>query len=333
VPSSALELALFVESERMAFSLERFSQSSLRLEREIVAHEARLRFPSAASVFPRHVINSFFGDDHPYFRPAGADTSLDEVQLSEVQAFFQQGYRPDNAHLVLVGDFVLGAARAQIERYFGPIVAPTLPRKALLSPRPFTPARAMVLRENTSFEQLNVSWVAPDPDSLAGRASDLFARQLRKNLQRALVEEAFAVTRVQVGVQRFDLGPLFFISLTARQRMSAAAVLLKKELTRTWACDWTRRLPSLRREHVLSERIRRESLTQVALDHLVSARALHRPFDFEARLEQLHRVDAAAIRRLSAWFTGKEAMVALLLRVGETPAERVQTGLSVTARQ
>jgi predicted Zn-dependent peptidase len=331
VPSGALALALYVESERMAFTLEKLDEKALALERSIIDRETKLGHLSSASTFAQDTVNAFFGEQHPYYDAAQGRTELHDVELAEVQAFFQRGYRPDAAHLVLVGDFEIPAARKLVETYFGSIVAPKMPKRSDLVPAP-APARALVLRRAVPFEQLIVSWAAPSFGTGAAVASELFARQLSKTLRRRLLEESFSVTSIATPLTQLDASAVLVIRLTVREDIKVASALFEKELGRIWETDWAARLPQLRRELVLTRRARRESLSNIAMEHLISMRVQRRPFDFNLYLQQLASVTPQQMRALSHYYAGDKAMVGWLLRVGATPGERAKTGLTVEPR-
>lgn len=332
VPSDALPLALFVESERMAFSLERFTTQSIRLEQDIIWREGQLRAASAAAAFARDELNAFFGEGHPYFQAEHADAELDHARLAAVRAFFQQTYRPDNAHLILVGDFELAPTRALIEQYFAPIVAPRQPlRRAGPTPRS-APARSFVRRDYADCDQLSATWAAPAAQSDLGVASLLFATQLRRNVAAALYRDSLASTNVTVAVDPLDLGSLLSLRISVDGDIDLASRTFARELRGIWATDWVKQLPRLRSELMLARQLARESLPEVAMAHLISTRTSHRPYDERAFAAQVNQITPAQMRALREWFSGKQAMIGWLLHVNDEPGRRFATGLEVVPR-
>lgn len=332
VPSDALALALYVESERMAFSLEKIDSAAISVERDIIWRELRARNGSPPFELGRNALNLFFGEEHPYYLDATDSAALDAARLSQVRAFFQQNYRPDNAHLIMVGDVELESARALVERYFGPIVPSSLPRAVRLKVPRLNEARSFVLRQSTSVEQIAVYWPMPDPLSDQGLATLLYGRHLGRRLDDVIVRDTQAARRLDYGLTRLDLGSLFGVRLTTRSGdLGRAAQLLEVELRRKQTVKLRRELPGVVRQLLLQAKLRRESLLEVAEDHLRSTRAQQRPFDFEgwsARIEQLpvERVEQAA-----TWFRGDQALIGWLLDP-DSPSERALPELSVVPR-
>jgi predicted Zn-dependent peptidase len=332
VPTDALALALYVESERMAFSLEKIDSAAIGVERDLIWRELRARDGSAPFELSRTALNLFFGEAHPYYLDAADSTALDAARLLHVRAFFQQNYRPDNAHLVIVGDLELESARALVERYFGPIRSSSVPRAVRRNVPRQNEARSFVLRKSTSTEQIAVYWPMPDPLSEQGLATLLYGRQLGRRLNDTLVRDAHVTRRIDYGFAGFDLGAFFGVRFTTRSGgLERAAKLLELELRRSQTANLRRELPGLVRQLLLQAKLRRESLLEVAKDHLHSTRAQRRPFDFErwsARIEHL-RVDQ--VERAATWFRGDQALIGWLLDA-DTPSERALPELSVVSR-
>jgi zinc protease len=141
VPANRLELALWLESDRMGHLLPAMTQEKLDNQRDVVKNERRWRVDNQpygdwderiqAMVYPR---------SHPYHHSViGSMEDLDAATLDDVRAFFATYYAPNNAVLTLCGDFDPPEARRLVERYFGPIPqgppVPPLPGEPDLPPR------------------------------------------------------------------------------------------------------------------------------------------------------------------------------------------------------
>jgi predicted Zn-dependent peptidase len=121
LPASELPLALWLESDRMGFLLDRLDQASFEREREVVKNERRQRYENApyGLVVPVAVRGTLYPEGHPYHLPAmGSPEQLDTATLDDVRAFFKRFYVPNNATLVIAGDVTLARARELVERYF-----------------------------------------------------------------------------------------------------------------------------------------------------------------------------------------------------------------------
>jgi len=126
MPSHQLELALWLEADRMATLLDALSQDTLDNQREVVKNEKRWSYDNQPYGLWSHKLQAhLFPEDHPYHHPTiGSMEDLDAASLDDVAGFFRTHYAPNNAVLSVVGDFDPADARAAIARLFGPI-APT----------------------------------------------------------------------------------------------------------------------------------------------------------------------------------------------------------------
>ena len=122
LPASELPLALWLESDRMGFLLDRFDQASFEREREVVKNERRQKYENVpyGLVIPVAIRGTLYPAGHPYHFPAmGTPEQLDTATLDDVRAFFKRYYVPNNATLVIAGDVEKGRARQLVETYFG----------------------------------------------------------------------------------------------------------------------------------------------------------------------------------------------------------------------
>jgi predicted Zn-dependent peptidase len=130
VPAHQLELALWLESDRMGFLLPAMTQEKLDNQRDVVKNERRWRVDNRPyGDWDEKLQALVFPPDHAYHHSViGSMADLDAASLDDVQEFFRTFYAPNNAVLAICGDFDSGAARVAVERYFGPIPhGPPLP--------------------------------------------------------------------------------------------------------------------------------------------------------------------------------------------------------------
>src|SRR3989442_9350984 len=123
VPSHHLELALWLEADRMGTLLDALGQETLDNQREVVKNEKRQSYdnrPYGSS--SERLQAAVFPEGHPYHHSTiGSMADLDAASLEDVRAFFRTYYAPNNAVLSIVGDVDPDQARAWAEQYFGPI--------------------------------------------------------------------------------------------------------------------------------------------------------------------------------------------------------------------
>jgi zinc protease len=137
MPSHQLELALWLEADRMATLLDALNQENLDNQREVVKNEKRSSYDNRPYGAWFHKLQEhLFPADHPYHHPTiGSMEDLDAASLEDVAAFFRTYYAPNNAVLSVVGDVDPVQVRAWVDRLFGSIPPnpsiPPLPSTAL----------------------------------------------------------------------------------------------------------------------------------------------------------------------------------------------------------
>jgi predicted Zn-dependent peptidase len=127
MPAHQLELALWLEADRMGSLLAALDEQSLQNQRDVVKNERRQRYDNVpyGTAFERLVALAYPAG-HPYHHtPIGSMADLDAATLDDARAFFRANYAPDNAVLAIVGDIVPDQALAWVEKYFGSIPSGT----------------------------------------------------------------------------------------------------------------------------------------------------------------------------------------------------------------
>ncbi|MEK6719589.1 MAG: pitrilysin family protein [Chloroflexota bacterium] len=130
MPSHQLELALWLEADRMGSLLDALSQENLDNQREVVKNEKRWSYDNRPyGSWNEKLFAHLYPPDHPYHHPTiGSMEDLDAASVEDVGGFFRTYYAPNNAVLSIVGDVDPPQARAWVERYFGGIAAnPAIP--------------------------------------------------------------------------------------------------------------------------------------------------------------------------------------------------------------
>ena len=123
MPAHQLELALWLEADRMGSLLAALDEESLQNQRDVVKNERRQRYDNVpyGTAFERMTALAY-PEGHPYHHiPIGSMADLDAVTLEDARAFFRANYAPNNAVLAVVGDIDPEQTRRWAERYFGSI--------------------------------------------------------------------------------------------------------------------------------------------------------------------------------------------------------------------
>jgi predicted Zn-dependent peptidase len=141
VPSNDLELALWLESDRMGWLLPAMDQEKLDNQRDVVKNEKLQRYDNQPyGDWSERLQKMMYPQGHPYRHTViGSMEDLDAASLEDVEAFFSTFYVPNNAVLTIVGDFDSAAALRLAERYFGEVPAgadpPSLPGDPTVEPK------------------------------------------------------------------------------------------------------------------------------------------------------------------------------------------------------
>ncbi len=136
LPANRLELALWLESDRMAFLLDHVDNMTFTSQRDVVLNERRQNYENTPyGLVPQFLSAALFPAGHPYhLLTIGSPEDLARATLDDVKAFFRTWYVPNNATLVVAGDFDAAKTKALVEQYFGPI--PGRPAPPRTSPPP-----------------------------------------------------------------------------------------------------------------------------------------------------------------------------------------------------
>ena len=192
VPSNHLETLLWAEAERMS-NLE-VTDDAFKSERAVVEEEYRQRV--LASPYGRfyNAISTSAYQVHPYRRsPIGSIEDLEAATLSDVVAFHATWYRPDDATLIVTGDFDAAQMQRWVDRYFGALPKPATPLPRVSTDEPaWTSDRTIAIEgPKVPLPAVALSWLGPtvaDPDGAALRvAAALLAVGDSSRLHQSLV--------------------------------------------------------------------------------------------------------------------------------------------------
>jgi zinc protease len=213
VPSNYLETLLWAEAERLgALTVD---DASFKSERDVVKEEYRYRVlsPPYGKLFNALVKHSFVA--HPYQRPGiGSIEDLDAATIDDVKSFHKVFYRPDNAILIVAGDFEQQQLDGWVDQYFTPIPKPAMAIPVVTEKEP---ARAEERRiteyaENVPLPAIGMTWLTPPAahaDSVplfvaATILSDGESSRLREKLVRAsIAQEVFADAEMREDIGLF----------------------------------------------------------------------------------------------------------------------------------
>ncbi len=221
VPSNHLELALWLESDRMGFLLEALDQKRFDVQRDVVKNERRQSYENRPYGMSHLLLQpALFPAPHPYSWPViGSQEDLDAAHLDDVKAFFRRFYSPSNASLTLAGDFDPDEARKLVERYFGDIEpGPPVSRIGRMDSGLRGEVR-LDLRDRVQLSRLYLVWPAPpmfDPDEAPLEAlAALLGEGKSSRLHRSLVYEKRIARDVNVASYPQEIAGEFQLVVTA----------------------------------------------------------------------------------------------------------------------
>ncbi len=230
VPANALELPLFLESDRMGWFLETITQEKLDGQRDVVKNERLQSYENRPyGLAYETIMKHLFPPQHPYHWPViGWMPDLDAATLEDVRAFFSTYYAPNNAALAVAGAVHADEVFELAERYFGAIPAAPEP------PRPHVPSAALstdvvlLLEDDVHLPRLYMSWYSPHIFAPGDAELDVAAHVLGNGksarLYHRLVHELEVAQDVEVEQESGLIGSAFSLSVTARAGVSLEQV-------------------------------------------------------------------------------------------------------------
>lgn len=223
VPSNALELALFLESDRMGWLLDAMSPEKVDGQRDVVKNERRQSYENRpyGMAFLR-MNEALYPEDHPYHWPTiGYMDDLSAAGYEDVVEFFRAYYGPGNASLAIAGDIDPDRTLALVKRWFGEI--PAGPPVAPLDPPPawLSGLEEVTLQDQVQLPRVYVCWLSPPHlapgDAELDIAASVLAGGKNSRLYKRLVYELQIAQDVFAGQFSSALGSEFCIVSTARQ--------------------------------------------------------------------------------------------------------------------
>jgi zinc protease len=324
VPAEHFALPLWIESERMAFTLEMFSQESLALEQLRVKKEL-LQRGRVTQTFPLFLNHALYPERHPYHQSRDEIKDVLAAELSDAAWFFQRHYRPDNAYLLLVGGFPARAA-SEVRRYFGPIVNPPGPPPRIdARPRAFSGRETLVVKQPVYVDNLLVM-VFPAPDLTSGEAdafelaTDLLNGRGSWSLEQALVHDAPLAEWVEVEVDRARLGSLLRITAQVRHGVEIvrAERAIEDHLLKLARFDDARSLGEMRVARAVASVAHFADPLNSAFSHLQHLRLGGRPFDLPAELTRKRALSPRDVANVTRAFLDPRRRLAAQLVEGRS---------------
>jgi zinc protease len=239
VPTNALDLALWMESDRMGYLLPALTIQKFETQREVVLNERRQNYENRPyGLSAMAIVAALFPPNHPYhWMTIGETADLKAATFDDVREFFRAYYHPSNASLVVAGDVETNDAIDRVRRHFEEI--PPGPKPGPLgSVAEMTSERRLVLEDRVELPRLYLSWHSPamftDGDAEMDLLSDLFANGKVSRLYKALVYERRIASEVMAFQNSRELSGFWQVLATAAPGHSLVALqaAIDEELAR-----------------------------------------------------------------------------------------------------
>ena len=194
VPSNETELALWLESDRMGFLLEKLDREKLTNQRDVVRNERRQGENQPYELSQEKVYHLLFPEDHPYYASViGSHADIESARLLDVRSFFHNYYTPNNANLAIAGDFDKAKLKQLVEKYFGPIPKGPEPPPVTVKTPPVTTQKTATVTDTVQLPEVSFAWLMPSAfqpgDADAEMLMDILGGGKASRLYRKLVYE------------------------------------------------------------------------------------------------------------------------------------------------
>ena len=209
VPSNALDLALFLESDRMGYLLDSMTPQTVDAQRDVVKNERRQSYENrpygAADLLLAEML---YPKGHPYHWPViGYMDDLTAASYEDTVEFFKRYYAPSNASLVVAGDIDAAATRGLIEKWFSDVKAGPRPEPTTIPGVALTDVQRKTITDRVQLPRITIAWLTPRhfapgdaaldvlADVLAGGRNSRLYKRLVYDMQVAQDVSAFQVSQ------------------------------------------------------------------------------------------------------------------------------------------
>jgi zinc protease len=231
LPSNALALALWLDSDRMGFLLPTMDLAKVNLQRDVVKNERRQRVDNVPyGRADETILAALYPKSHPYSWPViGSMADLTAASLTDVQNFFKTYYAPNNATLAIAGDFDPATVKKLVAQYFGDIPrGPEVKRRVTVPAVSIPRDTFLVLEDKVQLPRLYYTWHSVKGFSKDDAALDLLAQIVANDrnsrLYKKLVYELQTAQNVNAFQDGSRLDGKFEVSVTPKPGQKVADI-------------------------------------------------------------------------------------------------------------
>lgn len=240
VPANYLELLLWLESDRMGFLLPALTQEKLDNQKDVVMNERRQRYENQPYGLSWEILfSNLFTNNHPYSWPTiGWMEDIAKFELGDVRDFFSTYYAPNNASLVLGGNFDIDASVKLVEKYFGEIPGGNSIPPIYSPDQNLIETKRVIHEDNIQLPRLYMAWHSDkafgDDDATLDILADILSSTKNSRLQKNLLFD----NQIALDVSSFQysarLAGSFIIVSTAKPEVDLEKIKAEiiKEISR-----------------------------------------------------------------------------------------------------
>ena len=222
VPSNQLDLALWLESDRMGWLLDTLTDERLSNQKAVVRKERQQSHENVPyGAAEERFFQLLYPTPHPYHGVViGSHADLEAATLDDVRSFFQTWYVPNNATLAIVGDYDPATIKATVERYFGSIKKGAEPPALTAEVGKVTEERRDALTDEVELPKVYMGWVTPPAfkpgDAELQLAATILAGDKSSRLYTSLVVDQQVAQSVNAYQYPLTLGSMFGIEILGK---------------------------------------------------------------------------------------------------------------------
>jgi zinc protease len=222
VPATSLELALFLESDRMGYLLDTMTPKTVDAQRDVVKNERRQSVENRPYGTAEVVLDEMlYPESHPYHWPViGYMDDLTAASYDDVVAFFRKYYAPSNASLVVAGDLDLAKTRTLVEKWFSDVKPAAPPEPMTIPGAALTKVEKKTITDRVQLPRLYDAWLTPrhfEPgDAALDMVADILAGGKNSRLYKRLVYDLQIAQDVSAFQASAALSSSFQVVATSR---------------------------------------------------------------------------------------------------------------------
>ncbi len=177
VPSNALELALFLESDRMGYLLDSMTPQTVDAQRDVVKNERRQSYENRPYGAADLLLNEMlYPKGHPYHWPViGYMEDLTAASYDDTVEFFKRYYAPSNASLVVAGDIDAATTRRLIEKWFSDVKTGPRPEPTTIPGVALSDVQRRTITDRVQLPRITIAWLTPRHFAPGDAALDVLA--------------------------------------------------------------------------------------------------------------------------------------------------------------